>query len=137
LSRFVLTYGAFIAKVSRQEIREVYEIRRLLEAEIVRQVTALMPESVLDELDRLLTETQAQFEAGDSAKHFESDNRISIVRRFAQLQPGPHLVKSFKEHRAILQAMRERDPEEAAELMRVHLVNSAVRIKELSRDGPV
>jgi DNA-binding GntR family transcriptional regulator len=59
LSRFVLTYGAFIAKVSRQEIREVYEIRRQLEAEIVRQVTALMPEPVLDELDRLLTETQA------------------------------------------------------------------------------
>jgi DNA-binding GntR family transcriptional regulator len=154
-------HGAFIAKVSQQDIREVYEIRRLLEAEVVRQVTPVMPESVLDELDRSLTETQAQFEAGDSAKHFESDvyfhetlagfvenellkevldgltNRISIVRRFAQLQPGPHLVESFKEHRAILQAMREHDSEEAAELMRVHLVNSAVRIQELSRDGAV
>ena len=55
----------------------------------------------------------------------------------AQLQPGPHLVESFKEHRAILQAMRERDPEGAAELMGLHLVNSAVRIQELSRDGAV
>jgi len=62
-------------------------------------------------------------------------NRISIVRRFAQLQPGPHLVESFKEHRAILQAMRQRDSEEAAERMGLHLVNSAVRIQELSRDG--
>ena len=102
-------YGAFIAKVSRQDIRKVYEIRRVLEAEVVRQVTPLMPESVLDELDRSLTETQAQFEAGDSAKHFESDvyfhetiadfvenrllkevidgltNRVSVVRRFAEL----------------------------------------------------
>jgi DNA-binding GntR family transcriptional regulator len=149
-------HGAFIAMVSQQDIREVYEIRRLLEAEIVRQVTALIPESVLDELDRSLTETQVQFEAGDSAKHFESDvyfhdtiadfvenkllkdvldgltNRISIVRRFAQLQPGPHLVESFKEHRAILQAMRQRDPEEAAELMGAHLVNSSLRIEILS-----
>jgi DNA-binding GntR family transcriptional regulator len=149
-------YGAFIAKVSRQDIREVYEIRRVLEAEVVRQVTPLMPESVLDELDRSLTETQAQFEAGDSAKHFESDvyfhetianfienrllkevidgltNRVSVVRRFAELQPGPHLVESFKEHRALLQAIRQRDPEEAAELMRVHLERSALRIQELA-----
>ena len=138
-------YGAFIAVVSRQEIHEVYEIRRLLEAEIVRQVTPLIPESVLDELDRLLTEIQAQFDAGDITKHFESDvyfhdtianfienkllkevldgltNRISMVLRFAQLQPGPHLIESFKEHRAIFEVIRQRDPEQAAELMRVHL----------------
>jgi len=149
-------YGAFIAKVSRQDIREVYEIRRVLEAEVVRQVTPLMPESVLDELDRSLTETQAQFEAGDSAKHFESDvyfhetianfienrllkevidgltNRVSVVRRFAELQPGPHLVESFKEHRALLQSIRQRDPEEAAALIRVHLERSALRIQELA-----
>jgi DNA-binding GntR family transcriptional regulator len=154
-------HGAFIAKVSQQDIREVYEIRRLLEAEIVRQVTPLIPESVFDELDRSLTETEVQFEAGDSAKHFESDvyfhetivnfvenrllkevldgltNRISMVRRFAQLQPGYHMTESFKEHRAILEAIRQRDPEEAAELMRLHLVESAVRIQELSRDGSV
>jgi len=154
-------HGAFIAMVSQQDIREVYEIRRLLEAEVVRQVTPLIPESVLDELDRSLTETEAQFESGDITQHFESDvyfhetlvdfvenrllkdvldgltNRISIVRRFAQLQPGPHLVESFKEHRAIFEAMRERDPEEAAELMGLHLMNSAARIQELSRDESV
>jgi DNA-binding GntR family transcriptional regulator len=148
-------YGAFIAKVSRQDIREVYEIRRVLEAEVVRQVTPLMPESVLDELERSLTETEAQFDAGDSAKHFERDvyfhdtianfvenkllkevldgltNRISIVRRFAQLRPGPHLAESFKEHRAILKAVRQRDPEQAAELMRVHLERSSLRLQEL------
>jgi DNA-binding GntR family transcriptional regulator len=149
-------HGAFIAKVSQQDIREVYEIRRLLEAEVVRQVTPLIPESVLDELDKLLTETQVQFEAGDITKHFESDvyfhetiadfvenkllkevldgltNRISMVRRFAQLQPGDHLVVSIQEHHAILQAIRQRDPERASELMRGHLERSALRIQELA-----
>jgi DNA-binding GntR family transcriptional regulator len=152
-------YGAFIAVVSRQEIHEVYEIRRLLEAEIVRQVTPLIPESVLDELDRSLTEIQAQFDAGDITKHFESDvyfhdtianfvenkllkevldgltSRISMVLRFAQLQPGPHLPVSIKEHRAILQAVRQRDSEEAAELMRVHLEESSLRIQDLAEQG--
>jgi len=150
-------YGAFIAAmVSQQDIREVHEICRLLEAEVVRQVTLLVPESVLDELDRLLTETEAQFEAGDSTKHFESDvyfhdtiadfvenrllkevldgltNRISVVRRFAQLQPGYHMIESFKEHRASVEAVQQRDPEQAAELMRVHSEQSALRIQELA-----
>ena len=149
-------YGAFIAMVSRQDIHEVFEIRILLEAEAVRQVTHLIPESVLDELDRSLTETQKLFDVGDTVKHFENDvylhetiidfvengllkeildslnNRISMVRRFAQSKPGPHLVESFKEHRAIIQAIRRRDPEEAAELMRHHLRKSGLRVQELA-----
>ena len=152
-------YGAFIAEVSRQDICEVYEIRTLLESEVIRQVTPLIPDSVLDELERSLTETQVQFDAGDSAKHFESDvyfhdtiasfvenkllkevldgltNRISVVRRFAQSNPGPHLTESFKEHRAIFEAIRRCDPEKAAELMRLHLEESSLRIQELAEQG--
>jgi DNA-binding GntR family transcriptional regulator len=147
--------GAYMAVVSQQDIREVYEIRRLLEAEAVRQATLLIPESVLDELDRSLTETQARFDRGDTSQHFASDihfhetildfvenrllkemldgltNRISMVRRFALSRPGPHLVESLKEHRAILQAIQQHDPERAAGLMRLHLERSALRIQEL------
>ena len=110
---------------------------------------------MLNELERLLTETQVQFDAGDTTKHFENDihfhgtildfvengllkevmdglnNRISIVRRFAQLRPGPHLLESLQEHRVILQAIRQRDPEQAAELMRLHLEKSSLRVQEL------
>ncbi len=152
-------YGAFIVEVSRQDISDVYEIRGLIESEAVRQVTPLIPESVLDELERSLTETLAQFEAGDVTKNFESDvffhetisgfvenkllkevldgltNRISMVRRFIQLQPGPHFLEFLRGHRAILQAMRQRDPEQAAERMRVHLEHSSLRIQELAEQG--
>ena len=149
-------YGAFIIDVSRQDISDVFEVRGLLESEVVRQVTPLIPESVLDELDRSLAETQAQFEAGGGAKHFESDvgfhetidnyvenrllkevldsltNRISMIRRFAQLGPGYHMSESFREHRAILRAIQQRDPEEAAKRMRAHLERSSLRVQEVA-----
>jgi DNA-binding GntR family transcriptional regulator len=146
--------GAFVVTLSRQDIRDICEVRGLLEAEAVRQVTPQIPESVLEEVEWSLDETQARFEAGDVGGHFESDvffhetiislaenellqeilgsltNRIARLRKFAQLQPGQHLVESFVEHRTILQAMRRRDAEAAAEAMRVHLHNSALRLQE-------
>jgi DNA-binding GntR family transcriptional regulator len=150
-------YGAFIAVVSKQDVHEIYQVRGLLEAEVVRQVTPLIPDSVFDELELSLAKDEAQLEAGDSAGHFESDihfhetiisfvenkllkeildslnNRIIRVRRFAQLQPGFHLVESFREHRAVFQAMRQRDAETAAEAMRTHLEKSALRIQQFIR----
>lgn len=148
--------GAFICKVSRQDISDVYEIRKVLEAEVIRKVTSRITDEKLDELERSLDRDESQVAAGDSAKHFRNDtlfhetilsfvenelfretleslnNRIVRVRRFALLQPGPHLVESLVEHRAILSAMRQRDPEQAADAMRVHLEKSALRIQELN-----
>jgi DNA-binding GntR family transcriptional regulator len=149
--------GAFIPKVSRQDICEIYEFRGLLEAEMVRQVTPIIPDSVLDELEQSLEENLAQLESEDRAGHVESDiyfhetivkfventllkesleglnNRIIRVRRFAQLQPGYHLLESLEEHRAIFQAMRRRDPEAAAEAMLIHLEKSSQRIQQFTQ----
>jgi DNA-binding GntR family transcriptional regulator len=149
-------YGAFIHKVSRDEIREVFEVRTVLEAEMVRQVTPLVPESALDELDRWLSESLVQLNAGNITKHFETDvhfhetllnhvqnellkemldsltNRVFMVRRLAQSKPGPHIPESLEEHRSILQAIRERDADKAVALMKQHLQHSSVRIQELA-----
>jgi DNA-binding GntR family transcriptional regulator len=152
--------GAFTTTVSQQDIHEIYEIRKLLEAEVVRQITATIPEASLDELDTCLGETRRRFEEGDRSAHYESDlcfhstiighaknsifeevlnslnNRTIRVRRFALLQPGPHLKESFAEHCAILQAMRARDSEQASEAMRIHLERSALRIQKLVAQRP-
>ena len=149
-------YGAFIHKVSQDEIREVFEVRRVLEAEMVFQVTPLVPESVLDELDRWLSESRAQLEVGNITKHFETDvhfhgtlrdflqnglfkemldsltNRLFMVRRLAQSKPGLHIPESLQEHRCVLQAIRERDQKKAAALMKEHLQHSSARIQELA-----
>ena len=147
--------GAYIATLTPRDVQEIYEVRSLLEAELVRQVTPHIPPSVLAQLERSLAEGEARWQVGDVQGHYESDvlfhetlykfaentlirdilvgltNRIARVRRFAQRQPGYHLDHSIREHRAILEAMRRRDPDGAAAAMRAHLMNSAERIQAL------
>jgi DNA-binding GntR family transcriptional regulator len=150
-------YGAFIPIVTPDDVREVYEVRALLESEVVRRVTLLVPEDLLDALDRLQADSQSGLDSGDIAKSFDSDvrfhqtfvdlvdnrlikdvldgltNRISMVRRLAQSKPGVHLPESVSEHRAIIRAIRRRDAEAAARLMARHLSTSSLRIQELAR----
>lgn len=147
--------GAFIPVISSQYIREIYQLRRLLEPEVVKLATTSVSESVLDQLERRLTEIQSQFDSGDFSDQFASSiffhntilasvdnsllkevlsslsNRIRMVWCFAQREPGPHMTEALREHRAILKAMRRHDAEEAAELMRLHLEKSVGRIQQL------
>jgi DNA-binding GntR family transcriptional regulator len=143
--------GAFISIVTQEDIHKIYEVRTLIESEIVRRVTPIVPESVLEELEAYLGEIHESPE--DRIKHVDADivfhdklsehstnellteileslnNRILRVRRVGQLQPEYHLMKSHREHCAILKAMKQRDPERAAVLMASHLRRSAERIE--------
>jgi DNA-binding GntR family transcriptional regulator len=147
-------YGAFIAQISPQEVIEIYEVRALLESEIVRQVTPIIPDAVIDELDRVLTHVQEDLDPMDTSEHYASDtkihntitsyepnrllkevleglgNRITLVRRTGQRLSGPHILESGQEHRQVIQAIRERDAEKAARLMKDHLIKSGQRIVE-------
>lgn len=148
--------GAYVTRVSQQDIMNVYEIRAILEAEAVRQAVPLIPEGVLEEMEGRIRTSAERFAAGERTAHLESDewfhhtfhsyvendlimeildslgDRISRVRRFALVQPGAHLRDSFEEHLKIIEAASRRDAEGAAEAMRTHLERSAVRIQEIS-----
>jgi DNA-binding GntR family transcriptional regulator len=150
--------GVFVIELTKKDIYEVFALRAVLEAEVVRRCTSSIPDSVLDKLERILEEAQKAHENGDHDAQFDADrefhktlreytenallrevleginNRINHVRRFAQTRPGPHVDEFAREHRAILAALRQRDGEGAAELMKKHLQNSGVRVQELVED---
>ena len=154
--------GAYVATVSPEDIRNVYEVRAVLESEIVAQVTPFIPGRILGDLEHLLAESQAQLEAGDVSKQGSLDcqfhntllqfgqnelmkglldgiaNRIRIVRQFAlSHQSRSHVVESLTEHRDILRAVRQGDSGEAADSMRSHLKLSAHRIAGLIGESGV
>ena len=149
-------HGAFVVVPSREDIRDIYDIFSILETEIVRRVTPVLPVSLLNQMDKRLADDQAKLDRGNSAEYFTIDsprfptavfefvdnkilkeimaglnNRHVIVRCLAQHQPKPHLSESLREHRDILRAMRQRDAEKAAELTSTHLKGSAIRIFSL------
>lgn len=153
--------GAFITQVTREDVRNVYQIRTLLETEAIRQAVSLIPDSVLAELAEYLSSAQRKIDVGDIAETYAVDvrfhntitsfaenhllqemleglnNRIHRVRRFIQVRPGPNLPDSFEEHLVILEAMRDRDAARSVELMRQHLEQSAARVMESVQSGEV
>ena len=143
--------GAYIPTISQQDIYNIYEIRWVIESEITRQATPIMPTDILERFDHLFNE-DLDYQKNRDRRHYEIDkdfhdaiagychnnlfkeilskmnNRIVRVRSFALQQPGSHLEESCNEHIAILEAIKARDAEEAGHRMEQHLRNSATRI---------
>ena len=152
-------HGAFIPTVTEQEILDVYEIRAILEAEIVRQVSLDISDEILDKLEKRQLEALTKTDKGYPTNFYQSDihfhetlltsvknslfkvvldslnNRISKVRNYAQLQPGPHMTEALNEHLDVIKAMKARDPNQAVKKMRKHLEKSGQRIRDLSNKG--
>jgi DNA-binding GntR family transcriptional regulator len=144
--------GAFIPVINLQDILDVYEIRWIIEPEIVRQSTPNIPNEILDNCEhmlnqaiqcelsnkeRLLYEADERFHAAifsycDNHVFTEIleklNNRIVRVRTFALHRTGQTLISTHDEHMGIIKAIRTRQAEEACRLMEAHLRNSAKRI---------
>lgn len=149
-------HGAFIPTMSQEDILDTFEIRKLLEAEIVRQAIAVIPDEVLDQMELQQRQALEASGHGDAQTFINADihfhetllsyvhnnlfrvvlesmnKRISKVRRVAASQPGPHMVESANEHLLIIAAIRERDSERAVWHMTQHLDHSGKRIKDLA-----
>ena len=155
----ILSYrGAYIPRFSRKDVQDVYEVRSVIEFELVRLAVPLISEEGVKHLEDILKQDSEAFQTGADRNHYKSDwefhntiasycnnkilkeildnlnNRIIRVRSFALHQPGTHLHKSNNEHLEILEAIRARNAGKAAQLMRKHLRNSAERIESFIED---
>jgi DNA-binding GntR family transcriptional regulator len=147
--------GAFVKSISAQDIRAVYEVRWLLEAEVARQACPFLPDDVITDLEKVLLDNEYELSADQELAAFSQDvklhetliefssndlikellhnlnHRIERVRYFAMHQPRSYLEESLQEHSIIVSALRQRNADGAGDAMRKHLQKSAERIATL------
>ncbi len=137
--------GAFVAKPSVQEARQVYEVRAMLEAAMVRQLCAVVTDAQIAELrSHVKAEAQAVARTDVSGRtRLLADFHVVLARMLgnqvlAQLledlltrsslialmyQSSHSAEHSQEEHVAIVDALERRDARAAVRLLESHLGN--------------
>jgi DNA-binding GntR family transcriptional regulator len=138
--------SAVVAGYSAQDLREIYEVRELLEGHCAREAAVSIATDDLTALNRIVRESAEAHAAGDTERlaalldefdvllYAQSknskitamlDNIRDHVTRIGQLTvaiPG-RMGTSVREHQAIYEAIVSRDGPRAESLMRQHILS--------------
>ena len=148
--------GAFVAAPTVEEARQVFQVRRMLEAQMTREFVRSVTPARLKALREHMAQEKAALAAPDAAHRVEllgdfhvrmaelSGNEVlaQIVRdlvsrsslislMYQRASFAPH---SLEEHEALVKAIAARDEERAVRLMEEHLLHVE---QSLAFDRPV
>lgn len=132
-------------------IRDVFQSRILIEAELCRLSAGTLDAATLDALESANQAFEDAWNNSDLMAHVEADLRFHriiadacgnlMLKRLyqsvqdllseSQRQPIPHteparMAQSMAEHRAILEGLRQGDAQKASQAMRDHISNTAL-----------
>lgn len=147
--------GAFVSQISIQDLREIFDLREILECEVIKRaalkaepdkVEALREKFIFSENNSKKVSTGG-FKSGDEIHSFifETYGNRRLIEIYKRLQN--HIVRSrihffnqshpdrseesFKEHLEILDALKAQDPSRAEQAVRAHLLNSMDYLKKV------
>jgi DNA-binding GntR family transcriptional regulator len=147
--------GAFVSRIEVQDLREMFELREILECEAIKRAAVRLDPGKLQAVRRAfeLSETSSPrgtgglFRSGDQihAFIFEALGNARLLEIYRRLQE--HIVRhrlhffskshagrpeaSYREHLEILDALAAGDPERCERAMRTHLRNSLEYVKSI------
>lgn len=136
--------GAYVTEVSEKDLSDVYHLLALLESDAARVVAQNASDEELAQISALHQDLENA--VGDRARFFEineafhmlllelannrwRDQMVADLRKVMKLNRHSSLFKegrigqSLAEHRALLQALLDRQPQQAAERMSAHFMN--------------
>jgi DNA-binding GntR family transcriptional regulator len=136
--------GARVLEPSEQDVREILELRRLLESQIARELALSRPPEVIAALEASISESKEAAGAGDLERLLDSVTAFSDIQtgacgnsRMAKLLDDLRSVflligntsrrvpgreeRSITQHEAILAAIKTGDAEAAASATAVHI----------------
>ena len=147
--------GAYVSGITGEDVKDIYRMRSLLEGLCARWAAERITEEQLDRLDEIIllaefhskrenainaeqiTELDGQFHAvlyeacgsrilkhtlTDFHKYVQNSRKLSIIS-------GERARKSIREHKMILRAIRERDPDLAEQLANEHIIHVMENLK--------
>jgi DNA-binding GntR family transcriptional regulator len=153
--------GAYVAQPSMREIRELFEVMSILEGTCARVVAEKMTESELEKIEKLHEKLEKHYEERDHEKYLKVNQRYHVLLqemtgnkvlndvvnglrdkillyRYRQLYQRDRFRASMNEHRALMEALRTRDPIAAESIMKKHLMNQCEALRALyEKEGGV
>jgi DNA-binding GntR family transcriptional regulator len=145
--------GAIVTALSPAEVEEIYEIRAALEGVAARHASHALTADDLDRLRKVLAamrnEKQIDTWVALNAEFHNAINQASMRPRLLELiqrfreQSQPYIrlyvqrlhksAQARKEHRAILEALADRDADRAEAAVRSHLVGTGRAVAAFAR----
>ena len=149
LVKIVPNKGAYVSSINAKDIKEIYKMRSMLEGLCARWATRYITDEQIDELEEVIylsefylkkkTEGKASqvsemdgkfhlvlYEAANSRmlSHVLKDfHKYVQVARTMSVKSEDRAKKSIEEHKAILEAIKEKDEEKAEKLANEHIMN--------------
>ena len=145
--------GAIVTALSPAEVEEIYEIRAALEGVAARHASQTLTADDLERLRKVLAamrnEKQIDTWVALNAEFHNAINQASMRPRLLELiqrfreQSQPYIrlyvqrlhksTQARKEHRAILEAVADRDADRAEAAVRAHLVGTGRAVAAFAR----
>jgi DNA-binding GntR family transcriptional regulator len=146
--------GFFVKRVEKVEMQELFELRELMEGYAAEKACKHLSEKDLAEMEKIIGDGQEAFERNDLEAFLEAEIKLhSSIQELAQnkyllrmskslkdlthrervlsLASKENMKESLREHEKIVAALRQRDGELAARMMREHLGNVKTRMLAL------
>lgn len=158
LVKLVPRRGCFVAKLTEQDVDEIYDMIGLLEGACAARAAALATPADVARLRRI-TQRMAQMAAERNYKrYFDANlaaheavqdlagnrwqkNVIQYLRSMCRLYPyvsvgkiSGRLEESLREHEELLAAIEARDPVRAEDIMRRHIAHTRAALRQLAAD---
>lgn len=144
LLRMVPNKGMYVRTVNAADLRELFRLRSLIEADVLAQAVPLHTPATINRVETIQAALDkaasvADWIAGDREFHealyapAQRGESMDIVRRlrfqvdryyFARLKPGTRAQGWQEEHHALIRAVRRRDAKAALKVLQAHLAET-------------
>jgi DNA-binding GntR family transcriptional regulator len=157
---FVSRRGVFVRRFTKHQMARLFEVREALECLAARRAAARIARTEVEQLRRLFIGLGGPPTPAKIRRYIERDRYFH--KRLVEIADSPELARAtdsvnlmffayqdglvrppaetIPEHRAILDALRQRDPEASEGAMRTHIRRSVLRLEhdaaaEEAREG--